>query len=155
MAREELLLQASECRRIETQIQRRQITAPFAGVVSEVVREEGEAVMANDARVLTLVQLDRLRARFPVDPQIATELQVGQTVQVEMNDRQTVVEATVEFISPVIEAKSSTVAVMVVMNNEAQSIASGARCSLIVTVTRPEGREAVTKYTSATKKNKN
>ncbi len=64
MAQEELALQRLECGRIETQIERRRLRSPINGIVSDVLRDEGESFFVNDPRILTVVQIDRLRGEF-------------------------------------------------------------------------------------------
>ncbi|MCA9150385.1 MAG: efflux RND transporter periplasmic adaptor subunit [Planctomycetales bacterium] len=134
IAQEEIELQLLECRRIEAQIERRTIRAPLTGVVSEVLRDVGESFMSSDARVVTVVQLDRLRAKFPVDPATAAQLTLGQSHEVEFVDSGNRVPAVVETISPVIDAKSDTVLVTVVIDNSEETLRSGARCVLNVPI---------------------
>ncbi len=130
MAKEELELQGLECRRIEAQIERRQLRSPIDGVVSEVFREAGEAFLANDPRVLTIVQTNRLRAKFAAHPSLAQRLQPRQSVRLVFPDTQATSEAIVESISPVMDAKSGTVSLTVVVENADERIPSGARCVL-------------------------
>ncbi len=128
LAREESEQQQLECERIEAQIARRQLTSPVAGVVSEVYREEGEALPANDPRVVTIVQVDRLRVRLPVPPRVAAGLQVGQPVRVRLPELGREQIGQVEMVSPVIDARSGTRAVAILLDNGSGSLTSGLRC---------------------------
>lgn len=149
MAKEELDLQRLECRRIEAQIERRQLRSPIDGVVSEVFREAGEAFLANDPRVLTIVQTNRLRAKFSAPPALAQRLKAGQTVQLVFPDTRGSSEAKVESISPVMDAKSGTVSITVEVENAEERIPSGARCVLHLPT---ESRQDSTQTQFTTKK---
>ena len=128
MAEEELRLHQLEMKRIETQIARRQIRSPIDGVVSEVFKEVGEAFVSNDPRVATIVQLDQLRARFSVSPRTAAGLRPGQKVKLYLPETEQQAVGIVETISPVMDAESGTVQVVVVIDNGEEQLRSGARC---------------------------
>ncbi len=130
MAREDLRLHQLEMKRIEVQIARRQIRSPIDGVVSEVFREVGEAFVASDPRVATIVQLKKLRARFSASPSVAAKFVPGQSVSLLVTEAQQTVVGEVEMIAPVIDARSGTVQVVVVIDNPDERIRSGARCLL-------------------------
>lgn len=131
IADREILAEKLECKRIEAQIAMRQARSPINGVVAAVHREVGEAVLLNDPKVVTLVQLDKLRIRFPLPPTVATRLQPSQPITVTLPDlisRQ--VSGKIDRIAPLIDAKSGTVEVTVVINNADQQLRSGTRCLL-------------------------
>jgi len=130
MAQEELRLHQLEMKRIETQIARRQFRSPIDGVISEVFKEEGEAFVANDPRVVTIVQLEKLRARFSASPAGVSGLTVGQPVSLVLPESNQQIEGIVEIISPVMDAGSGTVQVVVMIDNRREQIRSGARCLL-------------------------
>jgi RND family efflux transporter MFP subunit len=142
MAEEERSLQLLECRRIEAQIEHRLVRSPIDGVVSQVLRDAGESFLATDPRVATVVQLDRLRARFPLDPAAARTLATGQSVQLELADVSTLVTGTVESIAPVMDAESATVQVTVAIDNAEEAIPAGARCWLLLDQPVDRGRSA-------------
>jgi membrane fusion protein, multidrug efflux system len=148
MAQEELDLQRLECHRIETQISRRRIQSPIAGIVSQLYREVGESLASNDPRVATIVQLDRLRAKFPLNSMQIERLYPGQTVRVEIQGQQVAAKALVETIAPVMDAKSSTVEVTVAIANEDESLPSGVRCWLVLPSTNPPADSSRTRYTT-------
>jgi len=132
MALEELELQQLECRRIEAQIRRREIRSPVDGVVSELLKEAGESFMANDPRVMTIVQLDRLRAKFALEPRQSERIQQGDMLVIEFAGDVTKTQALVETIAPVMDAKSATVQVTVAIDNSEERIPSGARCWVVI-----------------------
>jgi RND family efflux transporter MFP subunit len=155
MAQEELLLQQLECQRIETQITRRQIYSPIRGVVSHVYREVGEAFSTNDPRVVTIVQLDQLRAKFPLSSQQILRFSPGQAVQIEIQGRKDTVSATVETVAPVMDAKSSTVEVTVAIPNDQERVPSGVRCWLIMPGESSPSDPSRTRYTTFEKQSVN
>ncbi len=138
MAQEELRMHVLEMKRIETQIARRQMRSPIDGVVSEVFKEVGEAFAGNDPRVATIVQLDPLRARFSASPGGAAGLSPGQTVPVFLPDTQQQTDGRVETISPVMDARSGTVQVVVLIDNGGGRVRSGARCVLRLPTVAPQ-----------------
>jgi RND family efflux transporter MFP subunit len=128
LADEERRLSALECKRIEAQIQRRQVRSPIDGVVTEIHREVGEAVAINDPHLLTVVQLNPLRVKFSLTITQASELQAGQTLPLHVSDVGHTADAVVEMISPVLDAKSGTVQVTCVIDNSENRYRSGMRC---------------------------
>ena len=138
-AREERAIKQLEYQKIKAQLQRRTIRAPSDGVVTTIQKEIGEYVAANDANVLTIVQLDPLLATFSLPSQQAATLEVDQHVTVRSLDMAAVgasspvlMNGTVEFISPVTDAESGTVRVKVRIANHDGRFRSGERCSLEV-----------------------
>jgi RND family efflux transporter MFP subunit len=147
IAEEELALQRLECKRIEAQIERRIVRSPVRGVVSEVFCDVGESFSGSDPRMVTIVQLDRLRAKFSLEPSLAMHLKAGQTLPLSLGGDSRLLSGTIEAVAPVMDAKSATVEVTVVIENADQLIPSGARCWLHVP---PSQASAVgTRYTSA------
>lgn len=132
LAFEEQALNSLDCKRIEAQISRRHITSPYAGVISELHREMGESLVVTDPRIVTLVQLDQLRARFAAHPTHAAKLKVGEKVQLSIPSEKREVEGRISRISPVIDAKSGTLEIQVVVENAKLELRSGARCMLAV-----------------------
>jgi len=132
LAREEKRLNKLDCERIQAQIAQRQVSSPFDGVVAEVHREVGESLPLADPRIVTLVQLDKLRTRFSASPEVAASLKPNQKVQVTLTQSDKKIDAVVERISPVIDAKSGTLEVHVVIDNKKQKLRSGTRCLLEV-----------------------
>ena len=145
MVEEDLKMQALDCRRIEAQIQRRRFRSPVNGIISNVYREAGEAILANDPRVATVVQLDRLKVKYSVLPQQSQQLQVGQQITLTLPDSGRKTAGEVESVSPVIDAKSGTVEITIVIDNPQEVLPSGARC-LWQLPSSPRGKQ--TRYTA-------
>ncbi len=130
LAEEQKRVAELECKRIETQIARRKKASPCSGVVTMVYCEPGEVVTVTDPRVMTIVKLDRLRARFSASPQMARGAKPDQHVVVQLAESRKQLPAIIERISPVIDAKSGTVEIHVVIENPDLTIQSGLRCFL-------------------------
>jgi RND family efflux transporter MFP subunit len=130
LAEEAAALRQLECRRIEAQIELHRIRSPIDGVVAEVFIEVGEAVSGIDLRIVTLVQLDQLRVRFAVTPAQVAQVRAGQTIEIVLPDLKRRVEGTVDRISALIDAKSGTLEMNVVVHNVDEALRSGTRCLL-------------------------
>ena len=88
---------------------------------------EGEVLLISDPRVITVVQLNPLRVKFSVSPRLASELKQNQKVYLDMSDKQKRTTGTVELVSPVMDAKSGTVEVSVLLDNTNNRFRSGTR----------------------------
>jgi RND family efflux transporter MFP subunit len=132
VAQEEAAMAELECRRIQAQIERRRIRSPITGLVTGVHREVGEAFLANDPRIVTLVNLSKLRVRFQMLPQQAVEFSEKDRLTLQLPDIEKSVNGVVELISPVMDAKSGTLEVSVLIDNEELKLRSGARCTVNV-----------------------
>ena len=130
LAREEKTLSELEVDRIQTQIERRIVRSPLKGVVSHVHKCVGESFAPGDTMVMTVVQLEQLKAKFALTPQQAEALSVGKPMRVVFPNGSKVTHGNVDHISPVIDAKSGTVEVSVVIDNKKGQYRSGARCLL-------------------------
>ncbi len=129
-AQEQLVLKRLEYDKIMAQIERRSVRAPIDGVVTTLLKHEGELVAPHDPQLLVLVQLDPLLAEFAVPWSGAARLNVGDSVMVEFEESQQRVDGSVEFISPLTDAESGTVSVKVRLDNPQGSLRSGDRCRL-------------------------
>lgn len=126
-------LKKLDVRVIEAKIEEKKLRSPLDGVVERVYKQQFELVGGADTEpLLTLVQLDPLLGRFHLPPAAARELKTGQKVQVRIGD--TSATGTIDFISPVIDARSGTVSVHVRIPDPEHGLASGSRCHLILTL---------------------
>ncbi len=139
LVEEERLLNQLDCKRIEAQIARRRIRSPLDAVVAEVHREVGEANLVTEPRIITLVQLHKLRVRFPVTPEHITQLSEDQVVALSLPDVNKKVPGRIQRIAPVLDAKSGTLEVNIVIKNENGKHRSGTRCLLRLKSTLPAG----------------
>ena len=121
-----------EVRRIEAELLRRRITAPFNGTVADLLKQEGESVSASDPSVLTLVDDSRLRVSFFVPAPRSEAVTNGAAVRLRTLHDGRIVPAVVEFVSPLIDADSNTVRVDVLIDNAAGAVRAGRRCGLLL-----------------------
>lgn len=126
--RENLEIKRLEYERIRLQLALRTVRSPIDGVVTEIYRDIGEFVSPADPVVLTIVQLNPLRATFSVPVADVKSIRKGQTVPVRIDGTKGTVNAKVELVSPVINAESQTVRVKLELPNPGNRIRSGAKC---------------------------
>lgn len=119
----------AELERIDAEIQQRSIRSPISGIVTEIHKRHGEFVSANDPVFATVVQLDRLRARFYLDSDTTFQLSAGESVTIYVGREQTAVEGVIEFVSPVVEPKTGLARVNVLIANPGLRFRSGVVCS--------------------------
>jgi membrane fusion protein, multidrug efflux system len=129
--RETLEIKHLEYERIRLQLGLRTVRSPIDGVVTEIFRDVGEFVSPADPVVLTIVQLNPLRATFSIPMSDVTSVRKGQTVAVRIDGVEKPVNAQVELVSPVINAESQTVRVKVELPNPGNRIRSGAKCFFV------------------------
>lgn len=128
-AKADLVIDQAKVDRIRAQLEMRTLRAPFAGVVSEVKREVAESISLQNAHILTVVETNRLLVNFHLHPETAAKFQPGTVTELSMpNGRRTA--ATVEFVSPVIDAASRTVHVRFVIPNPTGTLRAGERIDL-------------------------
>jgi RND family efflux transporter MFP subunit len=119
-----------EYEKIQSQIDRRTIRAPIAGVVVRLHKDIGEFVAPNAPEVLTLVQIDKLLANFTLPTVEADKLRVGEKLPIQFAGSSSVVDCQVDFISPTTDAESDTVLVRLLVENSKYQLRSGQRCKL-------------------------
>jgi len=130
-ATEELATREIEQRRTAAQLARRTIVAPFSGTIGALHRSEGEFVSPARPEVVSLVQLDKLFAKFNVPSSTVTSYEVGQEVEVSMANGTTVV-GQIFSIGIQTDAQSGTVEIKLVIDNTDGEIRSGEICTLNV-----------------------
>ncbi|MDG2383643.1 MAG: efflux RND transporter periplasmic adaptor subunit [Pirellulaceae bacterium] len=128
MAREELFLHRLECKRIEAQIERRRIRSPINGIVSDVAKQVGEFFSPTDPHLMTIVQLGKLRAKFSLTPGESAGIKVGDQISLRVTQPTREVIARVEAVYPVVDAKSGTRIISMVIDNSQRKVRSGDRC---------------------------
>jgi len=129
-AEEEQAIRKLEHQKIAVQLQRRNVVAPIDGVVTVIHKEEGEYVAPNDPCVLSIVQLDKLRATFSVPSVYAGKLEIGNRAPLRLAADTTSVDGIIEYVAPVTDAESGTVRVKFCVENPGRKYRSGQRCLL-------------------------
>lgn len=132
IAREQKQLREVELKRLEMQIERRKLRAPFDGVVAEKTLDAGAAVTPTNAFIMRLVRTDLLVSVFNVPAEKSFEMEPGLVAQVYFRAARETVEGVIDSISPVINGESGTVQVRVQIENADGKLRPGDRCSMRV-----------------------
>lgn len=83
-ARSRLVIEQAELNKAERSLSRTQLVSPFAGIVNSVYVEVGDYVSPGEA-ALEIVQIDELDINLEVTGATASQLKLGQLVNVETN----------------------------------------------------------------------
>ncbi len=129
-ARNQLHRKALQAKEATERLERRGVKTPVAGVVVELVAKPGEYVSTSNPHLLTLVQLDRLKAEFFLPPKLLTDVRVGDRAQL-LSSSGDAMLSEVKFVSPVTEADSGLVRVDVVIDNREAQSRAGQRVQLV------------------------
>ena len=128
-ASEEQLVKKHELMVIEAQLEEKKLRSPIAGVVIKVNRHQAELVGGSDPLpLMTIVQLDPLKAVFHLPRSLTAAMAPGQPVTLESAG--VPMSGEIEYIAPVINAQSGTIEVRVRIANPEFKLTSGTRCSL-------------------------
>lgn len=131
MAREEKQLSRLEYEKILARIEEHRIRSPIDGVVLRIFKKRAELVGGiQDDPLMTIVQLDPLKAVFHMPPREAAVLKPGDRAVLRPAGLPGRIAGVVEFVSPVIEPDSGTVRVTVRVPNEDGALQAGTRCAL-------------------------
>lgn len=96
----------AQLRRLEIDVEKSAVTAPFAGLIAERDLDPG-AVAQPGGPVARLLEVDAPRARIGLPPDRAAELRVGERYELEIRDRK--VEATLAALRPDLAPTTRTV----------------------------------------------
>ncbi|MEL7335714.1 MAG: HlyD family efflux transporter periplasmic adaptor subunit, partial [Planctomycetota bacterium] len=149
-AQEQLALRDLERKRIAVQIDRRTLRSPMDGQVLQQLKQPGEFVSSTDAKVLCLVQLDVLQARFALPTSDLHAVRAGRTVDLLIGQQQLPARGIVEFVSPVVDAETGTVLVKVRIENAEGKYVSGSVVSFAATANRVTTKRQAISRDSAT-----
>jgi RND family efflux transporter MFP subunit len=115
---------------LEVEIERRQLRSPIDGVVTRIFRDVAESVGGVETLVMTVVNLDELDLVVHVATELAEQLHEGDEVMVERSGTLSasgLSSARVVFISPVVDASSSTRRVRLGLDNRKREHVSGVK----------------------------
>ena len=127
-----LALNRLEVELLDAQIRKRELVSPIDGVISSVDFEAGDFVAPGQNKpVVTIVEIDRLRATFHVPSQQAIRLAVGDRALLQLAQTVQSVEGMIETISPVTDPRTGTVQVRIVIPNSSHTFRSGWRCEFL------------------------
>ncbi|MEZ6095257.1 MAG: efflux RND transporter periplasmic adaptor subunit [Pirellulaceae bacterium] len=128
-AQDELTARKIEWQRAKAVVENRKIKAPFSGVVARIHREVGEYVSPINSDVMTLIDDSQLNAVFNIPNADLRNLQVGESVSLQMESGSTV-HGKVSSIGFVVDSESGTVVVKILIDNANRSIRAGEACTL-------------------------
>jgi len=144
VAQDDIVLRTLEHRKLVKELERRQVRSPIDGFVVENLKEVGEFVAPNDPRIMKIVQLNPLLAKFSLRRSRAEQVQLGQKMKVSFTGSDRPVDGVVEEISPVIDAESGTIRIKLRISNDEGKLHSGQRCLLQMADAYDDSDEHVT-----------
>lgn len=127
-AEDEQKLNRLEVARIRAQLNDRFITSPIEGFVTELHKQPGENISNNEPEFATVVRVDQLKVRFYLDSNTLHGTNVGDVVNVFVGKSKTRSDATVTYVSPVIDPDSGLGRLDVTIENPDLKIQSGVIC---------------------------
>lgn len=101
-----------------------QITAPFAGVIQERLVAPG-VFLHEGSPVVSLVRIDPLRFRAGVPEREAVNIQVGEAIQILVNDKRLPSPVKVTRISPALDVNSRTLMIEADVPNRGGALHAG------------------------------
>lgn len=126
--RTEYATSQAQVARAELLLDMTRITAPFSGVIANVMVEEGEVV--GNANVMQLIDISTLRVELTFGRAAFGTMQVGASLNVAVDLVSKTVPATITSVDPFLDASSNTFSVLAAVNNRDLSLPAGANCSL-------------------------
>jgi RND family efflux transporter MFP subunit len=133
---EEIEQYSLESQRIESQMERRRVRSPIAGVVIDTRKKKGEYVANSDPHLATVVQLDTLRVVFYLPTSRAAKIKSGHDAEILLTETNQKAKGSVEYVAPITNADSGRVRVEVLIENANHQYRSGVRCRLLETSVR-------------------
>ena len=133
-ADEEVQTSKIELEQIEVEIERRMLRSPIDGIVARIYRDVAESAVRGETVVASIVNLDQLNLVVHVPAVTARGLKAGSKITVaptlsSLNDSKT--EATIAFVSPVVNASSGTKLVRLQIENPVNAHESGVKYQVL------------------------
>lgn len=110
---------------------RRTLIAPSTGIISKIEVQTGESAQANDP-VMMLCDLSQLKFMASIPVTVADGLSKGMKVRVQIISRNTTVDGTVDFVSPVVDSASGLQEVKVLIDEAHDWLRPGMNAVLVV-----------------------
>lgn len=152
-AEDEQKLNKLEVARIRAQLNDRFITSPIDGYVTEVHKQPGENISNNEPEYATVVRVEQLKVRFYLDSDTLHTTNVNDVVTVLVGRSRSRHDATVTYVSPVIDPDSGLGRLDVTIENPDMKIQSGVICLWNDTaVNRAPGSQASAASTKSRKR---
>lgn len=128
-AEELVAIKNKELNHIRSRVEARDIKAPIDGIVVEIHKNAGEAVSPTNPVLVTVVNIEQLKCVLNVPRDQARKIQANQSIELESDERQKIIGA-VQWKSPIVDAESETVKVIVRIDNPNGVYTSGEHCVL-------------------------
>jgi RND family efflux transporter MFP subunit len=110
---------------------RRTLIAPSPGIISNIEIQTGESAQANDP-VMMLCDLSQLKFTASIPVAVADGLSKGMNVRVQIISRNTAVNGTVDFVSPIVDSASGLQEVKVLIDETHDWLRPGMNAVLVV-----------------------
>jgi len=116
----------------EAQLRRRLVTAPFDGVIVQLMLEVGESCSVQQP-ILRIVDVSRCRLVMHMEQGQSVKLKVGRQVTVKLREIDGTISlpGTVEFLSPLVDAASGLREVKVLIENADGRVHPGVSASIV------------------------
>ncbi|MEM1060342.1 MAG: efflux RND transporter periplasmic adaptor subunit [Verrucomicrobiota bacterium] len=108
--------------RIVVDIEKSQLRAPFSGIISRRMADEGRVLEAG-LPLFELLEMGRLELRAGVSPEMAANVRVGQMLEIRLRDQN--LSAPVQRVLPDRDSTTRTVDIICALPPEAQGIRDG------------------------------
>lgn len=145
-AKHEFALHKLEAEQARAELAAHAIIAPFAGIVTRVYKQPGEAVRQGDP-IIELVSVDRVRIEGRVSLQDLARVKVNQPVRVKLQPQSGQAEADtpqfngrVTFIDPVVDPVTRETRVWAEVENPGNALRAGLMAEMIIDAETPAGR---------------
>lgn len=145
-ARHELALHKLEAEQARAELAAHAIVAPFAGIVTRVYKQPGEAVRQGDP-IVELVNIDRVRIEGRVSYQELSRVKVNQSVRVKLQPQPGQPEGEtqhfngrVTFIDPVVDPVTRETRVWAEVENPGNALRAGLMAEMTIETEAPADR---------------
>jgi RND family efflux transporter MFP subunit len=114
----------AQVRRYEVLLQEMIITAPFSGMIGDVIIKLGDYVRSGDI-VTTLTENQQLELRLPIPIERKSDLRLGLPVQIQDSQGNNLGVGQISFISPTVNQASQTILAKALLNPDNQALKDG------------------------------
>ncbi|MGB3401662.1 MAG: efflux RND transporter periplasmic adaptor subunit [Microcoleaceae cyanobacterium] len=121
----------AQVRRYQVLLQEMIITAPFSGMIGDVVIKLGDFVRSGDV-VTTLTENQQLELRLPIPIERKSDLRLGLPVQIQDSQGSDLGVGQISFISPTVNQDSQTILAKATLNQDNQALKDGQFVKAIV-----------------------
>jgi len=123
-----------EYKQLQAKLEERTLRSPIEGIVTRIHKSVAEWVGNNDAPVLTVANMDKLKVVVHIPTAQALSLTPSQTVDVRFpNLKFAAMTARIAVFAPTVDASSDTISVTVRFDNPDKKLRSGVKCLVYIT----------------------